>query len=113
MLFNCACHTGCLHVEQCHQKGERRFRSLILIYAIGMKPVPASAGDRIVKRNLQVVLSQEPAEDTMRFLKPAFLVREPVGRGCFACKMSLERGSAMLGIDDQSEQQTGNEPGRD
>jgi hypothetical protein len=26
--------------------------------------------------------------------------------------MSLERGSAMLGIDDQSEQQTGNEPGR-
>src|ERR1039458_4043849 len=38
---------------------------------------------------------------------------EPVGRGCFACKMSLERGSAMLGIDDQSEQQTGNEPGRD
>src|ERR1039457_6058475 len=38
---------------------------------------------------------------------------EPGGRGCFACKMSLERGSAMLGIDDQSEQQTGNEPGRD
>src|ERR1022692_4630980 len=34
---------------------------------------------------------------------------EPGGRGCFACKMSLERGSAMLGIDDQSEQQTGNE----
>src|ERR1022692_4169438 len=30
---------------------------------------------------------------------------EPGGRGCFACKMSLERGSAMLGIDDQSEQQ--------
>jgi hypothetical protein len=27
--------------------------------------------------------------------------------------MSLERGSAMPGIDDQSEQQTGNEPGRD
>src|ERR1017187_8701462 len=38
---------------------------------------------------------------------------ETGGRGCFACKMSLERGSAMLGIDDQSEQQTGNEPGRD
>src|ERR1039458_7011858 len=79
MLFNCACHTGCLHVEQCHQKGERRFRSLILIYAIGMKPVPASAGDRIVKRYLQIVLAQKPAEDTMRFLKPAFLVRQPVG----------------------------------
>src|SRR5664279_1205219 len=38
---------------------------------------------------------------------------EPGGRGCFAYKMSLERGSAMLGIDDQGEQQIGNEPGRD
>src|SRR5271165_7274172 len=38
---------------------------------------------------------------------------EPGGRSCFAYKMSLERGSAMLGIDDQSEQQTGNEPRRD
>ena len=37
---------------------------------------------------------------------------EPGGRGCFAYKMSL-RGSVMLGIDDQSEQQTGDEPGRD
>src|ERR1035437_6458142 len=38
---------------------------------------------------------------------------EPGGRGCFAYKMSLKRGSVMLGIDDQSEQQTGDEPGRD
>src|ERR1035438_10728662 len=38
---------------------------------------------------------------------------EPGGRSCFAYKMSLERGSVMLGIDDQSEQQTGDEPGRD
>src|ERR1035438_5514740 len=29
---------------------------------------------------------------------------EPGGRGCFAYKMSLKRGSVMLGIDDQSEQ---------
>ena len=28
---------------------------------------------------------------------------EPGGRGCFAYKMSLKRGSVMLGIDDQSE----------
>src|ERR1700691_69253 len=45
--------------------------------------------------------------------KSCLMQGEPEGRGCFACKMSLERGSAMLGIDDQSEQQTGNEPGRD
>src|ERR1022692_4042484 len=45
--------------------------------------------------------------------KSCLMQDEPGGRGCFACKMSLERGSAMLGIDDQSEQQTGNEPGRD
>ena len=38
---------------------------------------------------------------------------EPGGRGCFAYKMSLERGSVMQGIDHQSEQQRGDEPGRD
>src|ERR1039457_5240211 len=31
---------------------------------------------------------------------------EPGGRGCFACKMSLERGSAMLGIDDQRDRKS-------
>src|ERR1022692_1199981 len=48
-----------------------------------------------------------------RAIESCLMQDEPGGRGCFACKMSLERGSAMLGIDDQSEQQTGNEPGRD
>src|ERR1035438_6657216 len=37
---------------------------------------------------------------------------EPGGRGCFAYKMSL-KGSVMLGIDDQSELHSGDEPGRD
>jgi hypothetical protein len=36
-----------------------------------------------------------------------FMEDEPGGRGSFAYKMSLERRSAMVGIDDQSEQQMG------
>src|ERR1022692_749619 len=50
---------------------------------------------------------------SFRHRQSCLMQDEPGGRACFACKTSLESGSAMLGIDDQSEQQTGNEPGRD
>ena len=51
-LLVIACHFGRLHIEQSHQKGERGFRSLIFIYTIGMKSIPASARRWIVKRHL-------------------------------------------------------------
>src|ERR1700680_4776560 len=38
---------------------------------------------------------------------------EPGAGGCFAYKMSLKEGSAMLGIDHQSGAKTGDEPGGD
>src|ERR1035438_8215478 len=50
------------------------------------------------------VSSMIPAYDSCGDSKSCLMQDEPGGRGCFACKMSLERGSAMLGIDDRSEE---------
>ena len=50
------------HFQQCHQERQRGFRSLILIGAVGMQAVPATAGFRIVKRKLEIVVAQEPVE---------------------------------------------------
>ncbi len=58
-----------------------------------MKSIFASAGGRIVKRNPQIVLAQEPAEDTMGFLGPAFLLREPV-----CLKASRDGGAGFDGL---------------
>src|SRR5580658_10891665 len=43
-----------------------------------MKAIFASAGCWIVKRRLQVVLAQKPAEDAMGFVGPALIAGEPV-----------------------------------
>src|ERR1035437_6405187 len=43
-----------------------------------MKPVSASARLRIIKRNLQIVLAQKPAEDALGFIKPIALAGKPV-----------------------------------
>ena len=56
-------HFRTLHFEERHQERKRGFRSLVFIYAIGMKPVSAAACRWIVKRYLQVVLAKEPLED--------------------------------------------------
>ena len=71
MRFFCVGHIGSLHFEQGHQERKRRFRSLIFVYAVGMKAVAASARGYVVKRNLQIVLAQEPPEDTLSFIEPA------------------------------------------
>ena len=70
----CTWLSGCLHVKQGHQEGERRFRSLVFIYAIWMKSVLASACCRVVERHLQVVLAEKPPEYTMGFFAPLALL---------------------------------------
>ena len=61
------------HFEQCHQERQRGFRSLILIGAVGMQAVPATAGFGIVKRKLQIVVAQEPVEGRPGFTAPAIV----------------------------------------
>src|ERR1700691_5302454 len=87
MQFVCACHFSCLHFEQGHEERKRRFRSLVLINAVGMKAVSAAACCWVIKGYLQIVLSEEPAEDALGFLKPLVFFRQPVnlqasGNGC-------------------------------
>src|SRR5256885_7394692 len=64
-----------------HRERRRRFRSLVLISAVGVQAVAASTGAGIVERNLQVVISQKPIESGPRLFPPAALSR---------CKISLQ-----------------------
>ncbi len=61
------------HFEQRHQERQRGFRSLILVGAVGMQAVPATAGFGIVKRKLQIVVAQEPVESRPGFAAPAIV----------------------------------------
>ena len=54
---------------------KRGFRSLILIGAVGMQAVPATAGFRIVERKLQIVIAQEPVESRPGLSAPAIVSR--------------------------------------
>ena len=74
----CVGHRRSLHFQERHQERERRFRALVFIDTVGMKSIFASAGCWIIERRLQVVLTQEPTEDAIGFLGPAFVMREPV-----------------------------------
>src|ERR1700686_927933 len=67
------------HFQEGHQKGERRFSSLVFIGTVGMQTVSAPARGNIVKRNLQVVISQKPIEGRPRFLAPDALTRCTIG----------------------------------
>jgi hypothetical protein len=67
------------HFQERHQEGERGFGALILIGAIGMQAIAASAGGGIVERDLQIVVAEEPIECAPRFLAPAILSRDAIG----------------------------------
>ena len=58
-----------------------------------MQSIFASAGCGIVKRYLQIVLAQEPTEDTMGFLGPTFILSEPV-----CLKTSRDGGTGFDGL---------------
>src|SRR5208282_372846 len=55
------------------------FRSLVLIGAIGMKPISASTSGEIVKRNLKIIVAKEPVESRPGFAPPAAITRYTVG----------------------------------
>src|SRR5271170_2227478 len=44
-----------------------------------MKPVAAAAGDRIIKRNLEIVVAKEPVESRPGFTSPTTITRYAVG----------------------------------
>ncbi len=50
-------HFPPLHFEESHQERKRRFRALIFVHSVRMKPIPASACRSVVKWNLQIVLA--------------------------------------------------------
>ena len=75
--FFCVGYFRSLYFQERHEERKRRFRSLIFIYAVGMKSIFASARCGIVKRYPQIVLAQEPTKDAMGFLSPALVVRQP------------------------------------
>ena len=75
--FISVCGRGSLHFQQRHQKRKGRFRSLILVDAVGVQAIPATARCGIINRNLQVVPAQKPAEYPLCFFKPEAIFSEP------------------------------------
>ncbi len=71
--------------------GERRFRTLILVGAIGVQAVPATAGRRVIHGQIQVVAPAEPIEGAAGFFAPA---RVPGDSLCFEAG-----GHRSLGLD--------------
>src|SRR5581483_11915036 len=69
-----------LHFTKSQKKRKGRFRSLIRVHAVVMKPVPAPAGSRVVKRLSQLVFTQEPMESTAGLFHPSLLTRHAVRR---------------------------------
>ena len=61
------------HVHQREQERERRLRALVLVHPVGVQPVAAAAGQRVVERLLQLVLSEKPGERAPRVLGPAMI----------------------------------------
>ena len=78
MQFINACNFGRLHFQQRHKKRECGLSALILVYAVRMKAIPASACDCIIQGNLQIVFSEKPIECFARLFKPWALFRQPV-----------------------------------
>lgn len=68
-----------LHFEKRHQERQGGFRSLILIGPLRMQSVPATAGHRIVKWKLQIIVAEEPVESRPRLHAPPFLIGDAVG----------------------------------
>jgi hypothetical protein len=75
MQFFNACNLSRLHFQQRHEKGKRRFRALILVYAIRMKAISASTCHCIIQGNLQIVFPKKPSESFVRLFKPLALFR--------------------------------------
>src|ERR1039457_4619885 len=76
-----------------------RVHSAWLMRHTALAPGRSSSG-----RNARPIAGRTPST-SKKFHEKSYLMQdEPGGRGCFAYKMSLKRGSVMLGIDDQSEQ---------
>src|SRR4051794_17363670 len=67
------------HFKQGKQKAETRFCALVLVYAIGMQAVAATAGLWIVELLLQHVFSKKPIEGGSRVLRPSYVSTNGVG----------------------------------
>src|SRR5438270_13453811 len=67
---------GRAHLEEREQERERRLRPLVFVHAIGMEPIAATARDRIVERQLELVLPEEPIECAPRTRDPDAISRE-------------------------------------
>src|ERR1700675_315746 len=70
------CLFGCLesaHFQKCHKERQRRFRALVLIRAVRMQAVAATAGRRVIQRNLEIVVAQKPVESRPGFVAPAMV----------------------------------------
>src|SRR5579862_9350772 len=50
------------HLQKRHQKGQRRLRTLILVWAVRMKSIATTAGAGVVQGGFQVVIAQKPIE---------------------------------------------------
>src|ERR1039457_1475856 len=78
-----------------------RVHSAWLMRHTALAPGRSSSG-----RNARPIAGRTPST-SKKFHEKSYLMQdEPGGRGCFAYKMSLTRGSVMLGIDDQRDRKS-------
>ena len=71
---------GGAHLGEREEKRERRLRALVLVQAIDVDPVAATAGRRVVDRASQRVLAEEPVECAPRVVEPARVARSRAAR---------------------------------
>src|SRR5438105_3512248 len=58
------------HVDEREEKGQRRLRALVLVHAVDVERVPATAGRRVIEPSAQMVLAEKPVEGATRLLVP-------------------------------------------
>jgi hypothetical protein len=58
------------------EKGKCRLGTLVFIRSIRVQTVPATAGGRVVYRQVQVVATEKPFKGAARFPVPAFVPRD-------------------------------------
>src|ERR1017187_6213258 len=92
--LNAICGVLCQpHFRQRQEKGQHRFRSLVLVAPVLVQPIATTAGLRGVEFQPEIVPAEEPVEGALRLLIPP-----RVGCGAVRFQASRDRGLRLDGL---------------